>query len=210
MALYLKAKAPTSVFRYSWEPDLIDGESLATATLTVSTGAAAIDSYAIEQNTVQFFLSGGTDGETTIITATATTDDGETFAETIYIPINVKTQAFGYTARDICNMALRKITGIGATPTADELDDALERLSDMIAGWAEEGADFGLDVPILANDTMYVPDWAIGAIKANLTAKIADFYGQQLDRSTLMDAQRGLQRIKYNFLPDVRDGVEYF
>lgn len=183
MALYLTPKAPTAVFRYGWEPALLSGDAISTATLTVSSGDGVLDSYSIEDNEVRFFLSGGTDSTVTVIAATVTTDDGETIAETIYVPINVKTQAISNTANDVCAFALRKIVGNGSTASADELTDAIERLNAKIALWRIAGMDLGVAEELTASDTLTIADGHLTALKYSLRAELHDHYGVPLSQT---------------------------
>lgn len=197
MALTLASKAPGAVIRYGWAVPVIGSDSPQTASLTVTTGTAVIDSYQIVGDTLAFVLSGGTLGETTIISASVGTSQGETLIETIYVPIRTASNAFAYTVRDICNKALRKIVGMGGTATADELNDAAERLSDLLAGWAADGADLGVVLPCDANDTIFIPDYAVEGVKASLELALYDFYGEAATASLAMAARKGVSRIKY-------------
>lgn len=210
MALTLSSKAPAAVLRYGWVPAIIDGDFLDTSLLSVTSGSASIDSYGIDDDAVYFFLSGGAASETTIISATATTGDGETLRETLYVPIRETGFSITPTARDIADFALRKVVGNADLADAVELDDALERLTDMLAAWRAEGADLAVNLPIGANDVLYVPDWALSGIKACLTERLFDHYDLPIPRGVAMDARAGKQRVKAQFLPAERRGEEYF
>lgn len=210
MALKLAAKAPTAVLRYVWTPQVLEGDGPLSATLTVTTGDAVIDNYAVEADSVAFFLSGGTAGTTTIISAAAITNEGETLPETIYIPILSRAIALDNTVRDVCNYALRPIVGLGGSPSANELADAQEHLDDMLAMWAESGADLGVKLPTSASDILYVSDAALQGIKNNLRMRLGEVYGKPVDQVTALSALRGLQQIKTALLPVDREGVDYF
>lgn len=198
MALQLDAKVPSAVIRYSWVPPVVDGDSLSTATLAVSSGTAVIDSYEVESGEVLAFISGGAAGETTVITASAVTSDGETLTETIYLPIRASTVGFTYTARDVCNFALRKVVGNGNDPEASEADDALERLNDMLAMWRIDGLDVGVAEVMTLGDTLAIPDEYISALKFNLRIACHDHYdapitphdAEMADRSKRLIANR--------------------
>lgn len=210
MAILLSSKAPTSAIRYGWRPDVLDGDSIISQTLTVTNGGAVITNAEAIDKEVLFGLSGGSAGEMTIISALAETSDGEELKATLYIPIRTTDNQLAYTARDIAGFALRKVVGNGADADATELDDALERLGDMMAGWAVDGADLGFKMPVAANDVIYAPDWAIGAIKANLQVRVFEHYDMPLTPQLALDAQRGLQRIKFKMLPLEREGEVYY
>jgi hypothetical protein len=163
------------------------GDGLASAELTVASGSAVIDTYEIEGGEVVAFLSGGTAGAVTTITATAETNEGETLAETIYLPIRAAGNGFSYTARDIVDFALRKIAGNGNAADSAEADDALERLNDLIADWRINGADIGVPAPYALTDTVTVADEYISALKFNLRIACHDHYGEPI---SAYDAQR--------------------
>jgi len=210
MAIFLASKAPSAVLRYSWEPSLVAGDGLASAVLTVSSGTAVIDSYEIRGGFVLAYISGGVDGETTTIAASAVSNDDETLVDTIYLPIRPVDNAFTTTVLDVCNFALRKVVGIGETAEADEIDDAQERLNDMLAAWAASGADLGVKLPVTGSDVLYVPDGDIQALKYNLLIALADEYGEPISQVAALNARTGLQRIKNRLLPDEREGADYY
>lgn len=87
MAEFAPAKAPGDVLDYTWTPDLNDGETLNVVTATPS--GITIDSEAKAGADLQYqmTLSAGTDNTVATIAMSATTDAGNTYTETIYIPI---------------------------------------------------------------------------------------------------------------------------
>lgn len=210
MAITWASKAPGSVYRYTWLPDLADCDSIGSATLTVSAGDATIDSYEQDGSGVVAFVSGGTAGTVTTIAAEAITSDGETLTDTIYLPIQTSASALGYTVRDVCEFALRKVVGNGVDADAIELDDAVERLSDMLASWAGRGADIGVPLPLTASDTLYISDAFVSAVKNNLILQIADLYDYQPSPVVIENARRGVQQVKTALLPRDREGADYY
>ena len=180
MAEQWAAKAPGAVYRYTWAPPLADGDGLATATLAVSSGDAVINSQSVVDDELAAFISGGTAGTVTVFTATGTSDDGEGFSETIYLAIRSSANAFTYTAQDICSFALRKIIGNGETAQSAELDDALERLNDMLAVWQIDGLDIGIAGKLVTATVLKVPDPYIQAVKYNLRVLCHEHYGVPL------------------------------
>jgi hypothetical protein len=206
MAIHWGAKPPTAVYTYTWEPDLAHGDAIATA--TVSASGAVIDSYSIDGDVVSFVISGGTAGQTGIITASVTTSFGETLPETIYVPI-IGTGSTTATVRDIVAFALRKVTGIAEEPDAEQAADALERLSDMLARWRTIGADVGAPSPLTLNTVVYCPDQYIGAINSNLIIELADLYPFEPTAYVVRNAAKGLIAIKWAQLPETRTGVFY-
>lgn len=208
MALHLTSKAAGDTRAYEWAPRLADGDSIDTYTLTPTT--VTVSGAKNEGDRVTFKVAGGVAGTTYPIAASAVTVLGETLTETIYLPIRSDAKALSYTVRDICDFALRKVVGNGNSATADELDDATERLADMLAEWAASGADTGIPLPITANDTVFAPDGFISAIKHNLRIVCHEHYGQPVDASDVIAAKRGLQIIKARNLPDDRMGADYY
>ena len=209
MALNLASKAPTGVLRYSWTPPALPGDAVSGATLVRTSGTVAIDSYGLDGDSVYFFASGGTLGETTVITATATTSEGETLVETLYLPVRTTSNAFSYTVADVLRYALRPIVGIGATPTADEFEDARENLDDMLASWAERGAALGVRLPTVTADVLYIPDALITAVKANLRVRLCELYSRPITSVDAMNARSGMILVTHRNLPEDRPGV-YF
>jgi hypothetical protein len=209
MAIFLTSKTPAAVMRYAWEPAFIPGDIISSGTLTVSGGTIVIDSYSLNdsKNLLEAFISGGAAGETGIIAATAITAEGETLTETIYLPVVSSNAQIANTARSYCTFALRKIVGLGETPDATELEDALEQLNGLIAMWREGAADIGAAFPITADTVIYCPDWAVDAIRYNLRLSVYSLYDAQPSQMDAIKAKQGLQLIKHNNLPVERKAV---
>jgi len=207
MALNWTAKAPDDVYRYTWTPALAEGDSVSSYSVDVDGATIVADS--LEDNAVVLFVSGGTAGSTATFTLEAVSADGETLTETIYLPI-VASVATGPTARDVCNFALRKVVGLGEEPDADQEDDALERLNDMLRAWNATGADTGATFPLEAGTVLAVRDEFLSAIKHNMVLQVADIYGAEVSPLTVEAARRGLQLVKVANLPEDRAGAEYY
>lgn len=210
MALTWTSKPAGAVYRLTWTVPVIEGDSVSSAVLTVTNGNAAINSYEIDGNDVTAFVSGGTAGTTTTITASAVTNDGETLAETIYLPIRASGNVQGNTGLDLCAFALRKIAGIGNDPEGDELAAALEQLNDMLAEWAAQGADTGIPLPVLAGTTIVAPDGFIAAIKHNLLLRVYENYGEEVTQMHANRARSGMQLVKMALLPATRETAEFY
>lgn len=208
MAIFWTPKAPGDVYRYTWQPPLVEGDSL--SSYTISASGATIDSDAQTGDEVVAYVSGGTGGTTAIFTLTGTSAQGESFDETIYLPIVASPSQIADTARNYAMFALRKATGIGETPDADELSDALERMNALVAEWRAGGADIGAPFPLTADSVIYCPDWAVSALRYNLMRECADIYGFSLGPNEIAAAMRGLQLVKHKGLPVEREGAEYF
>lgn len=209
MAIYLEAKTPTAGLSYTWFPPLNDDDGIASGSITVSSGTLTIESTEITGGGVKIFVSGGVAGQTVVLAATVETDLGETLDDTIYLPVIASAAQVADTARSYIEFALRKITGIGETPDADELEDALEQLNALVAMWRAGGADIGAPYPLTAASVIYCPDWAVDALRFNLRLKLASLYGAQIDPMDMEMARRGRQLVMHKNLPAERT-VEFY
>lgn len=201
MAQHLEAKGATETVER--RHTLADVASVSLSNTGITATAT------VEGDEVVFDLSGGTAGTTGVIAATFTMHSGETLVDTFYVPI-VAPGATGMTVRDVCEFALRKVYGKDETPEASALEDALERLNDMLRGWAATGADVGATFPLLAGTVIYCKPEFQGAIKNNLIVQLADLYDLPVGAIVGNNAARGLQLVKAANLPDTRTGAEYY
>lgn len=207
MALSFTAKPDGAVYQYTWNVPVIEGDSVASVTLSAS--GCTIDAYELGGNSVLIFVSGGTAGTTASIDLGAVTTDGETLTDTAYIPIIADT-ATGMTVRDAVDFALRKVFGLGNEAPADATDDAVERLSDMLMLWKDTGSDVGATFPLTAATVIYCkPSYQV-AIKNNLAVQVADYYNLPLTAAVAMNAMRGLQAVRIDNLPTDRPGADYY
>jgi hypothetical protein len=207
MPIQWKAKAAAEIVKREWVIPVADEDS-ATG-FTVSASGATVDTSERSGETVTITFSAGTNGETAIVTLTATTARGETLNETAYLPIRSKPNAFNQMVSDVLAYALRPIVGVGNAASAEEEADARENLDDILASWAGQGANLHVKLPTASSDTLYVPDYAISAMKAALRVRIVGLYGVPVDVEDYRASQRGLQMIKAGLLPDTREN-EYF
>lgn len=205
MAEYLKAKAPTEVVERRWLVPVDADDNPESVSLSAS--GVTVDSNSIEGNEIVLTLSAGTAAATGSVVATVTTAQGRTLVETLYIPIVASAAQIAATARDYCTFALRKVIGLGETPSADEQDDAMEQLSGLIAAWRKGGADIACAFPLEASTVIYCPDWAADAIRYNLRLSVYGLYDAQPTAMDVMKAKQGLQLIRHHNLPAVRAAV---
>lgn len=207
MPIQWPAKASGEVVRRDWVIPVAK-DDIATA-FTASASGVTIDAQELNGDTVTLTFSAGTNGATAVITLTATTGQGETLNETAYLPIRATPNAFSYTVANVLNFAMRPIVGLGGAATAAEQQDARENLDDMLASWAEMGVDLQVKLPTAEADVLYVPDYAISAVKASLRVRLCGLYGKPVDMEDFRASQRGLQQVKMANLPTVREN-EYF
>lgn len=204
------AKAPGEIIKYTWSVPVADGDSL--SSYTASASGAVIDDQDSNNDDVILYVSGGTAGTVASFTLVAYTEQGETLNETIYLPILPigNAAAFGETAQDIIEFALRPIVGISGTPTTDELADGLEWLNLRLAAWKVQGADVGAPLPLTLASTINCPDQWLQAIKLDLRIFTAEQYGRQVSPATAIMAAKGLQTVKQESLSDDRGQGSYY
>lgn len=207
MSVHWERKAPSDIVERVWTPK--EGEAVSSRTLAVSVGSATLTSE-IQGDSLVVTVTGGVNGVTQVVAASAVLGNGETITATIYIPVTVSANALAQTGQDIARFALRKITGNDSDPEATEVDDALERLTDMLAAWSGQGADLGIPLPITTATVFYCSDAHISAIKNNLVLQVADLYDFEPSAIVAMNAQRGLQQIKTALLSKERGTEVYY
>ncbi len=199
MADFLAAKTPAETVERRWQSNGAQSVSIAATGIT----ATAL----VDGDEIVFTLSDGTAGQTAYIDVTVVAD-GETRINRIYVPI-VATGHAASTVQDVVNFALRKITGISETPDAEQANDAVERLTDMLEVWRVTGADIGAPRPLSLSTVLYAPHSHLSAIKNNLIVSLSDIYGADaLTASVIEAARRGLQLVKMANQPFAE--AEYF
>lgn len=199
MADFLAAKGPTETVERRWTPPVASDDAI--ATVATSASGVTVASAKADGADVLFVLSGGSAGATGVITLTVTSEGGETFVETLYVPIVASAAQIADTARSYVAFALRKVTGPRRAPTANELDDALERLNAIIARMRAGGADIGAAFPLTADTVIYCPDWAVSALRFNLLIDCVGLYGLEPTAYEYDAARRGMQLVKHKGLP---------
>lgn len=192
MAEILAAKGPSETVERRWAVPVEDGDGVASVSISASGVTATAE---LDGNDVVLAISDGTAGSTASIVVTATTDQEFILADTLYIPV-VAGDGAAITVQDVVSYALRKVTGLGETPDADQAADALERLSDMLEEWRVTGADVGAPRPLALATVLYSPHSHISAIKNNLIVRLSDQYNREVTPSVAVAAVRGLQLIK--------------
>ena len=207
MAAFLASKVAAEVVQRSYVVPVDKDDNAASVSFNAT--GITVDSSEFENNELLMTLSGGTAGQTAVIVVTVTTDEGRVLIETFYLPIIESAAQIADTARAYVNYALRKIVGIGETPSADELEDALQRLQALVASWRAQGADIGSAFPIEADTVIYCPDWAVSALRYNLLMDVYGLYGEQPTQMDVMKAMRGAALVKNMNVPDERSAT-YF
>lgn len=194
MATVWPEKAPSEVREYKWKPDLPLGDFVSDAAIVVDAGgvSAVLVNDFDRQSTpdeVRFDVSGGTAGTQAQVTITVTSVEARKYVETFVIPVRDGVNEYTATGRDIANFAMRKVVGIEGSPTAAEMDTALEVLDALVATWRGKGLDLGIQGKIAAADTIAVPETFIPALKYNLTKWLAEEFERPLTQNLMMMAQ---------------------
>lgn len=81
------AKDPAEVLDYTWTVPLDTGDTIASATATVTSGTAVKDSQSNTDSILTLWLSGGAADELNYVSLTATTNGGRTHREAGVLPV---------------------------------------------------------------------------------------------------------------------------
>ena len=109
------------------------------------------------------------------------------------------------TAQSVVKRALRllAITQTGEEPSADEAQDALSALNEMLFSWELESIPLE-HIEMAWTDTLPFPTNHIRPITYNLALVLADEYGKQPTQMVFDIAQRGYRNLQ-NFYLDYDD-----
>lgn len=101
------------------------------------------------------------------------------------------------TARSVIKTALRLISAIqpNETPTADEAQDGLEALNDLLSSWALHGVEVDHSSLVL-DDDVNLPDSHMQGIKYILAVKLAPEYGVAITPEVASVADHEWQKIQ--------------
>jgi hypothetical protein len=207
MARFLASKTSSELVQRSYTVPVDKDDN--PASVSTSASGVTVVSAEIDGKDVLLNLSGGTNGQTATIIVTVTTYEGRTLVETLYLPIVASASQIAEAAVEYVKFALRRITGIGETPSADEQADALQKLNAIVASWRAKGADIGAAFPIEASTVIYCPDYAVSALRYNLLVECANLYGEPVTQTEMMAARSGLALVMNMNLPEDRESVYY-
>lgn len=98
---------------------------------------------------------------------------------------------------DLVTGALRRagIIAESEDPSAEEGQDAVTRLNEIMASMQADGIDFGWNPKATTADTYVLPLEHVGPVKAILAVQLADEYGTEVSSSTGMEASDGYKRM---------------
>jgi hypothetical protein len=105
------------------------------------------------------------------------------------------------TARDLITMSLRSIGVLhsGETPSAEEANDGLVTLNQMLNSWLYEGIDLEF-IPLTLNDTVPYPDDHIGPFRWNLALRLSPDYGIAVTPAVAAMAKEGYDQLRREYL----------
>jgi len=215
----LAPKRPTETVRYvsDWAPQLGD-DTISSFTLTVASGTVTVaNSDQSGTQAVEFFLAGGTSGQTSTLSLTVVTDAGQTLQRDLSIAVSttaINTFPSTTTKGTIVNMAFEEIglAGYNLDATSDEQASALRRLDALMARWAGPGMnlDVGYNFPASVgsstmNDASGIPDMGLDAAVVDLALSIAPGIGKTLSVETRIRYRQSFNALRATFavIPEV-------
>ena len=106
------------------------------------------------------------------------------------------------TARDLITQSLRTLGVLhsGETPSAEEANDGLTSLNQMLNSWLYDGIDMEFTTLTSLNDTIPYPDDQIGPIRYNLAVTMSPDYGVPVTPAMAALAQQGYLQLKRAYL----------
>ena len=106
------------------------------------------------------------------------------------------------TARDLITMSLRTLSvlHVGETPAAEDADDALDTLNQMVNSWINNGLDMEWVTMTSLDDTVPYPDDHIGPLRHNLAMHLSPDYGVSPSMTVAALAQSGYEMLRKRYL----------
>lgn len=106
------------------------------------------------------------------------------------------------TARDLITMSLRSIGVLHSkeTPSAEEADDGLDALNQMLNSWLYEGIDLEYTTIDDLNAEIPYPDDHIGPFRWNLALRLSAEYGVQVTPAVAALAKEGYDQLRREYL----------
>ena len=101
------------------------------------------------------------------------------------------------TAREVIKDALEDILEAGGDEPieADQINDGIRYLNDMMLSWDAEGISLGFTKITRISEILTVPDGAIRGIKAHLSIELAPKYAAEVTAGLTRRASKGLAAI---------------
>lgn len=197
-----KDAADVRSYGIDWAPMLADGDTIASATLTLVQGAVIASQSNDDTKTIAV-ISGGVNGRSAKFTAQLVTADGNTFNETIYLPI-ISSACQSYmpstaTKRDLVEMAFEEcgLPGYSFTAQPNEIASALRRLDALMRELEVQGVRIGYNFPSAVgasdpDDPSLIPDYAINGVAGQLALRFAPGLGKTLSPEQKRAASLGM------------------
>jgi hypothetical protein len=102
------------------------------------------------------------------------------------------------TYRDLITSSLRSIGVLhsGETPSAEEANDSLDALNEMLNAWIYEGVNLEHTTATSLNSTVPYPDDHLGPIRWNLCVRLAPEFGIAVTAEIAALAQQGFNQLQ--------------
>ncbi len=106
------------------------------------------------------------------------------------------------TARDLITMSLRSLGVLhsGETPSAEEANDGLDTLNQMLNSWIYEGIDLEYTTISSLNTELPYPDDHIGPFRWNLALRMAPDYGIGVTPAIAAMAKEGYDQMRRQYM----------
>lgn len=195
-----KDKADVRQYGVDWSPMLEPGEAIDSVEILRKIGTALADDQTQDGNYTVWTVSGGVNGESTKWLVTMTTDTGNVWRQTIWLPVT-SSCCYNYqpsttTKGEVVAMAFEDVglPGYQFSATAEENASAIRRLDAMMREWPC-GQTLNYNFPQVLGqsdplDPVLVPDWALTSMFGKLAQKIAPSMGKTLSPAQLNAAAR--------------------
>ncbi len=114
------------------------------------------------------------------------------------------------TYRDLVTSSLRGIGVLhgGETPSAEEANDSLDALNEMLNSWIYEGVDLEHITSTDLNATFPYPDDHYGPIRWNLCVRLGPEFGVSITPEIAALAQQGFNQLQRYYADPLRLDVD--
>lgn len=192
-------KPPADARLYSYDLSEIYPDTISTATFSRTSGTVALEEVTPDARMALVIVSGGVDGETSVLSLAVVTVFGQEFTRSITLKIAAGADELGpdsaVTKGTLVIRALGKI-GIASyvfDTEAEEDVSALRQLDSMASRWQGKLEPFGYIQPAsngssLPSDTAGIDEADIDAFVYNLAVALAPDYGKTHSGTVLRNA----------------------
>ncbi len=211
-------KKPTETVAYSddWTNELA-GDAIASYTLVIDSGDATILKDESSASTITAWIEDGTDGTTTLFTATVTTDSGQILIREYSLLVAAGANSFlptTTTKRSLIGQAYIEVAlnGWEYDIGPEELEKALVRLDMLSSELVLRGIDINYNAPSAIgfgdlDDELGCPDGAFFGLAILLAKRLCPSMGKKLSmesREALDAAEKALRASAKMLVPNMR------